>query len=456
MDDVRVGERMTEPERERMRGMPADVRERAKDPNPEAAGVAPSARRPSERDELAVDMPRERAAELERVPLAAPEDSRGAEERRSDVDDPDLVLPLITLGDPHRLSGGYLYHLRMADAAAAHGARIVFLSFPERVFPLAVLRGPAVLRRSRKVARGAVLLDSIAAAFAGPALAAGGVDVPVVGILHQPPGGIDHGTLRATVQAPLDRLAWGRADLLIAASEHLAEQLVETGFARSRIRVVPPGRDVAPAPDGPARELRDGRRAAFLTVANWLPRKGILELLEALARLPPDAGTLHLAGDETVDPRYAARVHARLAEPDLRGRVVVHGRLAREEIAALYRAADAFVLPAYREPYGTVWGEATAFGLPVVGWRAGNLPYLAEDEREALLVEVGDVQALSRALARLASDEDLRTRLGAAARRRALTRPTWAESAALFFAAIREALGPSSPREGNHQLLVEG
>ena len=47
-------------------------------------------------------------------------------------------------------------------------------------------------------------------------------------------------------------------------------------------------------------------------------------------------------------------MRARLARPDLAGRVVVHGPLAAEQVAALYRAADVFVLPSLREPYGTV------------------------------------------------------------------------------------------------------
>ncbi|MGH3080479.1 MAG: glycosyltransferase [Gaiellaceae bacterium] len=353
---------------------------------------------------------------------------------------PHLVLPLITLGDPGRLSGGYLYHLRMADAAPSHAARIIFLSLPEWPFPFAALHGRAVRRRSEQLGASALLLDSIAAAFAGPALALRRLGVPLVAVLHQPPGGIDHGAVRENAQAPLDRLALRRADLLIAASDHLAEQLVEAGFPRSRIRVVPPGRDVAPASAGPPSDLRKGRRAAFLTVANWLPRKGILDLLEAFARLPAEAGTLHLAGDDAAEPRYAARVRSRLAATDLTGRVIVHGSLALEDVAALYRAADVFVLPASREPYGTVWGEAMAFGLPVVGWRAGNLPYLAEDRREALLVEPGDIDALSGALTRLALDGETRSRLGAAAMRRALSRPTWEASAALFFAAIREVV----------------
>jgi glycosyltransferase involved in cell wall biosynthesis len=440
VDEVRLGERITEPNRERMGGVTADQSDGAKDPENEAAGVAPSARRPSERDELAFDMPGERTAELERIAFTAPEDASRAEERRSDVNHPHLVLPLITLGDPGRLSGGYLYHLRMADAAPSHAARILFLSLPDWPFPLAALHGAAVLRRSEKLGASALLLDSIATAFAGPALALRRLGVPMIAVLHQPPGGIDHGAVRERTQAPLDRLALRRADLLIAASDHLAEQLVEAGFPRSRIRVVPPGRDVAPPPGGPPPDLRKGRRAAFLTVANWLPRKGIFELLEVFARLPAEAGTLHLVGDESAETRYAARVWSRLAETDLTGRVIVHGSLALEDVAALYRAADVFVLPASREPYGTVWGEAMAFGLPVVGWRAGNLPYLAEDRREGLLVEPGDMDALSQALIELALDGDMRRRLGAAAERRARSRPTWEASATLFFAAIREVV----------------
>ena len=42
---------------------------------------------------------------------------------------------------------------------------------------------------------------------------------------------------------------------------------------------------------------------------------------------------------------------------------------------------------------------------------------------------------------RLATDPELRARLGEAGRRRASTRPTWEQSAELFFAAIRGALG---------------
>src|SRR5262249_31666184 len=151
---------------------------------------------------------------------------------------------------------------RMARAAPAHGARIQFLSFSERPFPLAALRGPAVLRRAGQLRPSAVLLDSIATAYAGPALTRRRLGVPLVAVLHQPPGGIDHSAARTWAQVPLDRLALRRADVLLAASEHLAEQLRDAGLDESRIRVVPPGRDVASPPAGPLPDLRHGRRAA--------------------------------------------------------------------------------------------------------------------------------------------------------------------------------------------------
>jgi glycosyltransferase involved in cell wall biosynthesis len=263
--------------------------------------------------------------------------------------------------------------------------------------------------------------------------------VPVIAIVHQPPGGVDHGPTRTAAQAPLDCAAYRAARALLVASDHLRDHLVAAGIDRARIYVVPPGRDVSPVVADPG-DLRRGRRAALLCVANWIRRKGILELLDALARLAPDMATLHLAGDEVAEPAYGRRVRRRISQPDLADRVMTHGAVSRERVAGLYRAADAFVLPAFREPYGTVWGEAMAFGLPVIGWRAGNLPHLAQDGCEGLLAAPGDVDALARALQRVATDEELRSRLGAAARRRASARPTWEDSAAMFFGAIRSSL----------------
>jgi glycosyltransferase involved in cell wall biosynthesis len=282
-----------------------------------------------------------------------------------------------------------------------------------------------------------VLVDSIAAAAVAPW---GRPAKPLAAIIHQPPGGIDGSRSARTLRASLDRAFYRRCELLLAASDALGRALAAPPhrLASARIRVVAPGCDVAAAPQSPPVDLRCGRQAAFVTVGNWMSRKGILELLTAFSQLDDDRATLHLAGRDDIEPRYAAQVRARIAAPDLVARVVYHGTITREQVAGLYAAADAFVLPSFREPYGTVYGEALAAGLPVVGWRAGNLPDLVTDGVEGIVVPTGDVARLAAALDRLATDVAWRKELAAGAARRGARLPTWEETAATVFTALRE------------------
>src|SRR5712691_1785511 len=156
-----------------------------------------------------------------------------------------LGAVLITLGDPARLTGGYLYHRRLAELAPAHGATLTFVSVKDRGFPWSVLQGPGVVAEARRLRADVMVIDSIAAAYLGPVLMSRRPRMPMVGMLHQPPGGIDSGPLRKYLQAQLDNLAYRCADRLFVASESLASDLRWRGERPERIRIVPPGRDVA-------------------------------------------------------------------------------------------------------------------------------------------------------------------------------------------------------------------
>jgi glycosyltransferase involved in cell wall biosynthesis len=352
-----------------------------------------------------------------------------------------MKVSLITLGDPGRLTGGYLYHRRLAEAAASHGAAMGFESVPAWPWPLPATRARAVLRRAARA--DVVVLDSIAAGLVAPGLALGGVGVPTVAILHQPPGGIDHNPARARAQAALDRVAYRRCARLLVASDSLAADLRSQGF--DEVEVVPPGRDVA-RPQPPAQGLRAGRAIAVVSVGNWIPRKGALELLDALGALDEGLATLHLVGDTDLDRRYARRVRARIADPDLAGRVVVHGPVSTERVASLLAGADVFALASYVEPYGTVLGEALAAGLPVVGWRAGNLAHLARHGRDALMAAPGDVAGLAGHLEGLARDAASRRAMAEAARATGARLPTWEDTARRFFGALAGVLERTSAR----------
>jgi glycosyltransferase involved in cell wall biosynthesis len=363
--------------------------------------------------------------------------------RASDVEtrSAQLRLSLLTIGDPDQRTGGYRYQSMMAAAAAEHLAEVRFASLPALPWPIPALPAARTLRTAAE-GSDAVLLDSIAAAFAAPWIAR--LRIPVIAVVHQPPGGLHGGQVRRVAQRRLDGIAYRSAAGVVATGESLMDDLRGIGVPADRIAVVPPGCDV-PVASGPPLDMRRGRAVSVLCVANWTPLKGILELVDAFAALPEEAATLWLVGATDVDLRYAERVRRRVAAPDLSGRVVVRGSVPVEEVGRLYRSADVFALCSFVDAYGMAWGEAIAAGLPVVGWRAGNLPRLAEHGRQALMAEPGDLAGLAAALRVIATDDVLRERLAAGARRRAEMLPTWRVSADLFFASVRELLRERTP-----------
>jgi hypothetical protein len=77
-----------------------------------------------------------------------------------------LAVCLVTLGSPEQLTGGYLYHRRMAELAPRHDACVELLGVPELPFPLPGVFAGRVIRRAAPA--DVLVIDSIAAAFVAP------------------------------------------------------------------------------------------------------------------------------------------------------------------------------------------------------------------------------------------------------------------------------------------------
>jgi sugar transferase (PEP-CTERM/EpsH1 system associated) len=93
---------------------------------------------------------------------------------------------------------------------------------------------------------------------------------------------------------------------------------------------------------------------------------------------------------------------------------------ARDDVAALMRSMNTFVLPSQTEGTSCTIQEAMACGLPVVATAVGGTPDLIDDECTGLLVPPEDEAALSAAIWRCSQDPGLCARLGQAARARAV------------------------------------
>ena len=137
---------------------------------------------------------------------------------------------------------------------------------------------------------------------------------------------------------------------------------------------------------------------------------------------------VHIVGEGPQRDRLESVV-ARLGLTDA---VTLHGALPHEAVIDRYRRATLFALPCIRTQDGDIDGipnvlaEAMAMELPVVSTHLSAIPELVDDGVTGLLVPPGDTLALAAALRRLLTDRELAAGLGAAARRRAVERYSYA------------------------------
>jgi glycosyltransferase involved in cell wall biosynthesis len=92
----------------------------------------------------------------------------------------------------------------------------------------------------------------------------------------------------------------------------------------------------------------------------------------------------------------------------------------RKEAPRLVQAFDMIAVPSHVEPLGNATLEAMAAGRPVVGSRVGGIPEMVVHGETGLLVPPADPQALAAAIARLAEDHGMRSRMSTLARQRSL------------------------------------
>lgn len=143
---------------------------------------------------------------------------------------------------------------------------------------------------------------------------------------------------------------------------------------------------------------------------------------------------------------YWRTIEASIPE-SLRERVHFRGQLSRDALKGVYQRAHVLAMPSVcMEPFGLPLAEAMASGLPCVASRAGGIPDILLDNVTGLLVERGDVAALTDALRRLSLDSDTRERMGREARRRAEEVFDWSMPAARLESLYREQLtAPMAP-----------
>ena len=226
------------------------------------------------------------------------------------------------------------------------------------------------------------------------------------------------------------------ADACDATSAITAERLRSEHLARG-VHVAEPGADRLPRPDTAGQEP-SGAHVRLLFVGNLLPRKRVLELVEAFAGLPSGLAELVLVGAE-LDPAYAARVRAAVAQGGVVDRVRFLGSIEATGVADQLALSDVLVLPSALEGYGMVLSEALWASVPVIAARVGAAEQLIGRSGAGLLYEPDGAGALDASLTAFVGDAQLRRKLRRAAWNAAEHLPRWQDTALALRATLTKS-----------------
>ena len=199
-------------------------------------------------------------------------------------------------------------------------------------------------------------------------------------------------------------------------SDHVRGLLLERGVNPDRVATV-----YSPIPLPPPVESSTLRSELGLPddavvvgcVAVMREKKGHKTLIEAMAGLlQRDDVFLVLVGSGSPT---LENLQALVQERGLQDKVLFTGR--RSDIPNVLAGFDIFALATEQEASGTVYVEAAAAGLPVIGTDVGGVSEMLQNGETGLLVPVHDVQALSQALTALVDDPVRRKAMGQAGMR---------------------------------------
>jgi type III pantothenate kinase len=262
-------------------------------------------------------------------------------------------------------------------------------------------------------------------------LAAREVPVPVVQTFHA------LGVVKRRYQgdadtSPPERLAIERdivrrADEIVATCTDEVFELIRLGAARDRLTVVPCGVDLERFTSEGPHEPRTPGRGRLVAVGRLVPRKGLGNVIEALAALP---GTeLVIAGgpprSALSDDPEAARLRRIAEDHGVTDRVELRGRVERTDLPALLRSADAVVCAPWYEPFGIVPLEAMACGVPVIASAVGGMIDTVVDGVTGVHISPRDPDRVAEAARGLLEDPARRAAYGRAGVRRARRLYDW-------------------------------
>lgn len=178
-------------------------------------------------------------------------------------------------------------------------------------------------------------------------------------------------------------------DAVIAVSQAVSDSMETRGISSSKLYVIRNGTINSPRLIPAA--SKDLLHPAIITVAGMYKRKGIHDLITAFGLLPKEhSAYLYIVG-EGPDRKFFEE----LARNSPRANGIFFEGFQPDPHSYL-QSADIFVLASYKDPFPLVLSEARENGCAIIATNVDGIPEALEGGKAGILINAGDVQALSK------------------------------------------------------------
>lgn len=144
----------------------------------------------------------------------------------------------------------------------------------------------------------------------------------------------------------------------------------------------------------------------FLFMGRIEKRKGVYEIIEG-GKYLDDNILVNLYGDGNT-----TEFERLIKEGNLEHKIKIRGWISGEQKDEVYYNSDVLLLPSFNEGLPMSILEAMAYGLPIISTPVGGIAEAVEDGVNGFLVPPGDARALSEKINLIASDKNLREKIG--------------------------------------------
>ena len=203
----------------------------------------------------------------------------------------------------------------------------------------------------------------------------------------------------------------------IAVSEAVKEQVIHMPFMKNRIKVIHLGVEASEylTKEEAQKELQNDGGLWIGIIAELHPVKGLLYAIDAIALLAEKHPSLRLYIIGEGDQRSI--IEKQIEKRRLKDMVRLVGF--KDDAKKYIKAFDIFMLPSLSEAFGYTLLEAGLAEVPVIATQVGGIPEVIDEA--GILVPSKNAKALSEALLKLISNEELRHQLASALHERVLT-----------------------------------